>query len=188
MVPMIDLFSNAKGGLPMSKKLFLWLPIIGMFGYALFFYARTFEPLAADSRVDKIVVIKHEREMRLISGDSVLKTYEISLGRSPKGPKEFEGDRKTPEGLYFIDRKKPEQRISQKTSGSPIPMKQGQETCGLSGKKPWRADQNPRVEERLGLDRQVPPALRLDPGMHRRDRRGDRRVVRKNRNRYTHRD
>ena len=96
MVPIIDLFSKADGGLPMTKKLFLWLPIIGLFGYGLFFYARPFEPLAAVSKVDKIVVIKHKRKMKLISGDSVLKTYEISLGRSPKGHKEFEGDRKKP--------------------------------------------------------------------------------------------
>jgi len=36
-----------------------------------------------------------------------VKTYKISLGRSPKGAKEFEGDRKTPEGFYTINDKNP---------------------------------------------------------------------------------
>ena len=39
----------------------------------------------------------------LISEGEVLKTYKIALGGSPDGPKEREGDHKTPEGTYVID-------------------------------------------------------------------------------------
>jgi murein L,D-transpeptidase YafK len=35
----------------------------------------------------------------------LLKTYRISLGFSPRGHKEQEGDGKTPEGVYFIEAK-----------------------------------------------------------------------------------
>ncbi len=57
--------------------------------------------------VDCIEVIKHQRVMNLIRDDKIVKTYKISLGRNPKGPKREEGDKKTPEGRYFIKRKNP---------------------------------------------------------------------------------
>ena len=41
--------------------------------------------------------------MTLISKDKVLKTYKIALGGNPNGPKERQGDNKTPEGTYIID-------------------------------------------------------------------------------------
>lgn len=54
---------------------------------------------------DRIVVIKHTRTMMLMHGDKVLKTYRISLGAVPVGPKERQGDHKTPEGNYIVDSK-----------------------------------------------------------------------------------
>ena len=52
---------------------------------------------------DKILIEKKERRLTLISKDKVLKTYEIALGGNPHGPKERQGDNKTPEGTYVID-------------------------------------------------------------------------------------
>ncbi|WP_408998015.1 L,D-transpeptidase family protein [Syntrophus buswellii] len=52
---------------------------------------------------DRILVLKKERLLMLISKDQVLKTYKIALGKDPNGPKEREGDNKTPEGTYIID-------------------------------------------------------------------------------------
>jgi murein L,D-transpeptidase YafK len=37
----------------------------------------------------------------------VIKTYAIALGGNPTGDKELEGDKRTPEGKYFIDGKNP---------------------------------------------------------------------------------
>lgn len=54
-----------------------------------------------------IVVDKSDRKMWLLSGNDVLKTYNIELGGNPVGHKQFEGDRKTPEGTYYIDRRNP---------------------------------------------------------------------------------
>ncbi|MTH76748.1 L,D-transpeptidase family protein [Paracoccus aestuariivivens] len=60
--------------------------------------------------VTQVVVKKSERKLYLISGRSVLKGYEIDLGNQPLGHKQYEGDGKTPEGVYFIDRKNPRSR------------------------------------------------------------------------------
>ncbi|RCW88177.1 L,D-transpeptidase family protein [Paracoccus lutimaris] len=60
--------------------------------------------------VTQVVVKKGERKMYLISGKTAIKSYEIDLGRQPVGDKKYEGDGKTPEGLYFIDRLNPNSR------------------------------------------------------------------------------
>lgn len=57
--------------------------------------------------VTRIEVWKAQRVMRLYHHDEVLKTYRVALGRVPDGHKRFEGDGKTPEGLYYIDRRNP---------------------------------------------------------------------------------
>jgi len=46
-----------------------------------------------------------------MSGPTVLKTYKISLGTTPVGPKQRQGDHKTPEGHYVIDRRNPKSRF-----------------------------------------------------------------------------
>ena len=53
--------------------------------------------------VDKILIEKKARQLMLISKGEVLKTYKIALGGNPNGPKERQGDNKTPEGTYCID-------------------------------------------------------------------------------------
>lgn len=60
--------------------------------------------------VTQIQVNKGERTMYLISGKTVVKEYDVGLGWAPVGHKQFEGDGKTPEGLYFIDRFNPNSR------------------------------------------------------------------------------
>ena len=42
--------------------------------------------------------------MFLFQGNRVIKAYDFKLGFAPIGHKQFEGDGKTPEGQYFIDR------------------------------------------------------------------------------------
>lgn len=61
-------------------------------------------------KVTKVVVYKDARKMQLFHNATVLKTYPISLGFAPTGHKQFEGDGKTPEGLYYIDRRNPRSR------------------------------------------------------------------------------
>lgn len=58
-------------------------------------------------QVTRIVVHKSERQMVLYHFDQVLETYEIELGFAPEGHKFREGDGRTPEGEYLIDRRNP---------------------------------------------------------------------------------
>lgn len=55
--------------------------------------------------VTQVQVFKEKRKMYLVSGTHVLKKYDIKLGGNPIGHKQFEGDGKTPEGAYWIDRR-----------------------------------------------------------------------------------
>jgi murein L,D-transpeptidase YafK len=52
---------------------------------------------------DKVLIQKKERRLTLLSKGEVIKTYKIALGGNPVGPKERQGDHKTPEGTYIID-------------------------------------------------------------------------------------
>jgi tetratricopeptide (TPR) repeat protein len=59
---------------------------------------------------DRILIEKKERLLTLISKGKVLKTYKIALGGNPDGPKERQGDNKTPEGTYVIDSRNSDSR------------------------------------------------------------------------------
>ncbi len=61
--------------------------------------------------VERIVVSKSTHTLTLYApGGQVLKTYSVVLGDEP-GPKEREGDRKTPEGRYYVCFKNPKSRF-----------------------------------------------------------------------------
>ena len=57
--------------------------------------------------VTSIVVNKGPRRMYLVSGDTAIRAFDIQLGGDPVGPKRREGDGRTPEGFYWIDRRNP---------------------------------------------------------------------------------
>jgi murein L,D-transpeptidase YafK len=63
------------------------------------------------TRADRIVVEKSKRQMKLMHGSEVLKTYQVALGKQPVGAKNRQGDHKTPEGVYSVDVKKPNSRF-----------------------------------------------------------------------------
>ena len=58
--------------------------------------------------VTLVQVNKTDRKLYLFHEQELLKAYDIGLGFAPEGHKEFEGDGKTPEGLYTISAKNPE--------------------------------------------------------------------------------
>jgi tetratricopeptide (TPR) repeat protein len=53
--------------------------------------------------VDRVLIEKKNRRLTLISKGEAIKTYKIALGGNPVGPKERQGDNKTPEGTYTIE-------------------------------------------------------------------------------------
>ncbi len=59
-------------------------------------------------RVTSVVVNKGARRMYLLNGNDILKKYTVDLGFAPLGHKRIEGDGKTPEGQYFINRRNPD--------------------------------------------------------------------------------
>ncbi len=63
-----------------------------------------------DIKADKVLVVKSERKLFLIKDSEILKSYTVSLGSQPHGPKRQIGDKKTPEGLYTLDRRNPKSK------------------------------------------------------------------------------
>jgi murein L,D-transpeptidase YafK len=55
---------------------------------------------------DSVLVVKHERKLYLLKAGRILKAFSVSLGLAPTGPKQREGDSKTPEGHYTLDGRK----------------------------------------------------------------------------------
>jgi len=59
-------------------------------------------PLKLPLRDPKILVKKAQRQLLLFSGGELVRTYRIGLGLSPSGDKVRAGDRRTPEGEFYI--------------------------------------------------------------------------------------
>lgn len=57
--------------------------------------------------VTRIIVNKSARQLILMHHGEVLREYEMELGFAPEGDKQIEGDGRTPEGSYVIDRRNP---------------------------------------------------------------------------------
>ncbi len=58
-------------------------------------------------KADKVIVKKNERKLLLLSNGRELKSYKVALGGNPVGRKIKEGDGRTPEGSYIIDKHNP---------------------------------------------------------------------------------
>jgi murein L,D-transpeptidase YafK len=71
---------------------------------------KVFASAVQKGSVDKILIEKNARRLTLISKGKELKTYKIALGGNPIGPKERQGDNKTPEGTYVIDARNKDSR------------------------------------------------------------------------------
>jgi murein L,D-transpeptidase YafK len=61
--------------------------------------------------VTYVVVNKSDRRMYLMHHGKVLQDHKIRLGFAPVGHKVAEGDGRTPEGLYRIDRRNPNSKF-----------------------------------------------------------------------------
>ena len=64
-------------------------------------------PSASLPSVDRVVVRKSLRRLYLMDGDRIVRSYKIALGLEPTGPKERDGDFRTPEGWYTLARRNP---------------------------------------------------------------------------------
>ncbi len=71
------------------------LPLLLVFSLSVFAGARV--------SADRVLIEKRARRLTLFSKGKKIKVYKVALGRNSAGPKEREGDNKTPEGIYTID-------------------------------------------------------------------------------------
>jgi len=58
---------------------------------------------AVPQKANKVQIIKSQRKLCLLASGKVIHTFRISMGPNPKGHKMFEGDGRTPEGVYTLD-------------------------------------------------------------------------------------
>lgn len=88
-------------------KKITFLILITFITIFIVYYFLPIKNLSTDIIIDRLVVYKSKRELSTYSNGELVKTYQIALGQNPVGDKEFEGDMKTPEGLYYINDKNP---------------------------------------------------------------------------------
>lgn len=90
--------------------LFIFIPISLAVGGVALFTNTVKNPLPPETVADKILIEKKDRRLTLLTHGKALKTYRVALGRNPVGKKLEEGDKRTPEGMYVIDRRKEQSR------------------------------------------------------------------------------
>lgn len=85
--------------------------------------------------VTHIIVMKSSRQMFLMHGEKALEVFEVELGFAPAGHKEIQGDGKTPEGRYFINRRNPNSEFHL-SLGIDYPNKEDVKKARKMGKSP----------------------------------------------------
>jgi murein L,D-transpeptidase YafK len=90
---------------------------------------------AADINIDSIVVNKASHKLIVFCNQQAIKVYRIHLGLCPNGPKQCEGDYKTPEGLYIINSKNATSKFH-KSLGISYPNEQDIARAQQLGKRP----------------------------------------------------
>ncbi len=83
------------------KKYFFFFAMSLIIGLTVYYYWPE-NKLTTNHKITKLIVLKSKRRLLVYAGDTILKSYQIALGKNPIGDKCFEGDNKTPEGHYFI--------------------------------------------------------------------------------------
>ncbi|HTW62739.1 MAG TPA: L,D-transpeptidase family protein [Terracidiphilus sp.] len=88
-----------------TQRFAFWVVLFAIIAFLIYrlAWAPSAPPLAANQKVDSILVLKRDHVLELISSGRVIRSYRVSLGRGGLAPKEREGDERTPEGHYVID-------------------------------------------------------------------------------------
>ena len=109
------------------------VPVARAEGPDLFFSADS--PLPETLRFDYLLIEKEKRLLTAFSGGEAVRMYRVALGVEPVGAKEFQGDGKTPEGMYHVDGKNPHSQYY-KNLGVSYPSREDREHAAKSGKSP----------------------------------------------------
>ena len=65
-------------------------------------------PPPLSGQIDRILIEKGPRQMTVFRDGVALRSYRVALGFEPEGDKARQGDGRTPEGVFHIDRRNPE--------------------------------------------------------------------------------
>jgi hypothetical protein len=99
-----------------------------------------FDEMPASAQADLLVVEKEQRQLIAYSHGEVLRTYTVSLGTVPIGPKVRQGDGRTPEGRYLIDHHNSMSGFHRALHVAyPSAVESAPGTCGRL--RSWRGDQ-----------------------------------------------
>ncbi|KAB1457654.1 L,D-transpeptidase family protein [Vibrio panuliri] len=66
-------------------------------------YSETDISVPSAVSVNKVTVDKSKRRLYLMNNDQVVREFRIALGKRPVGHKVYEGDQRTPEGIYKLE-------------------------------------------------------------------------------------
>jgi len=121
---------------------------------------------------DRVVVLKRERTLQLLSQGKVIKSYKVALGGDPVGPKRQQGDHKTPEGVYTLDSRNAHSQFYKSIHIS-YPSARDRAAAHAQGVSPGERCSS-RAAERLCMGGFVAPHERLDRRLHRGNERRDR--------------
>jgi len=83
-----------------SRGFLAFFGVLGCFGSAV---AEAPDGAATLDRADYVLVDKSERKLYLFKAGRILREFDVALGLVPDGPKQREGDFRTPEGKYMLD-------------------------------------------------------------------------------------
>ena len=128
----------------------------------------------APQKADSILILKKDHLMELLARGKVIRAYKVALGQGGLAPKVRQGDGRTPEGHYIIDAKYANSEYHKALHIS-YPNAEDRKRAAKLGVSAGRVDSDSRPAQRQRLYWRGAPALRLDAGLHRRHRRGDRR-------------
>ena len=110
-------------------------------------------PVTAPLKAPKIVIKKAKKKLFLYSEEKLLRTYPVKLGFNPVGDKVRQGDKRTPEGSYYICMKNPRSKYHL-SLGLSYPSIEDAER-GLEQKLITKSDHD-RIIERISK-KSIPP-------------------------------
>lgn len=110
-------------------------------------------PVTAPLKAPKIVIKKAKKKLLLYSEEKLLRAYPVKLGFNPVGDKIRQGDKRTPEGSYYICMKNPHSKYHL-SLGLSYPSIEDAER-GLAQKLISKSDHD-RIIERISK-KSIPP-------------------------------
>ena len=147
-----------------SRGFFAVLGIASLLGNAA---AEERDLAIGPDRADYVVVDKSDRKLYLYKAGRVLREFDVSLGLVPNGPKQREGDFRTPEGKYIARRAQRQQRLLL-VDPCLLSQRVGPRARARPRRRSGRADHDPRLAQRAEIRPAPLSRHRLDGRLHRR--------------------